>query len=156
MLTLKTIDHINIVVHDMDAMIAFYCDVLGFQKTKDVIIQGNWIQQVVSLPDVKAHVVYLQLPAGPRLELIDYHNPVSPTLPAGSPHHPGLRHMAFEVDDLDLMVAQLKKAGVRLVGQPMTVPDAQVTYDGGIQKRLVYFTDPQGNLLELCSYTSSV
>ena len=28
----------------------------------------------------------------------------------------------------------------------------QVTYAGGVRKRLVYFHDPEGNLLELCEY----
>ncbi len=32
------------------------------------------------------------------------------------------------------------------------VPTSQVTYAGGAQKRLVYFRDPEGNLLELCEY----
>ena len=32
------------------------------------------------------------------------------------------------------------------------VPDAQVRYRGGVRKRLVYFKDPEGNLLEFCEY----
>jgi hypothetical protein len=31
------------------------------------------------------------------------------------------------------------------------VPTAQVAF-AGAQKRLVYFRDPEGNLLELCEY----
>jgi hypothetical protein len=36
-----------------------------------------------------------------------------------------------------------------------SVPDSQVTYAGGVRKRLVYFRDPEGNLLELCEYRSA-
>ena len=33
-----------------------------------------------------------------------------------------------------------------------SVPDSQVTYAEGVRKRLVYFRDPEGNILELCEY----
>ena len=32
------------------------------------------------------------------------------------------------------------------------VPAEQVTYAAGVSKHLVYFRDPEGNLLELCEY----
>jgi catechol 2,3-dioxygenase-like lactoylglutathione lyase family enzyme len=34
------------------------------------------------------------------------------------------------------------------------VPSSQVTYANNVRKRLVYFRDPEGNLLELCEYRS--
>jgi hypothetical protein len=43
---------------------------------------------------------------------------------------------------------------VRFFSQIQLVPDSQVTYAGGLRKRLVYFQDPEGNLLELCEYRS--
>jgi glyoxylase I family protein len=156
---LERIDHINIVVRDLPAMTAFYRDVLGLRVTKEVIISGKWIAAVVGLEDVLADVVYLDMPgagegvAGPRIELIKYHSPAGAEPPGlDLPHTRGLRHMAFRVDAIDPMVASLKQRGVKFFSDVQRVPDSQVTYAGGVRKRLVYFQDPEGNLLELCEY----
>lgn len=150
---LATIDHVNIVVRDLETMVRFYRDVLGMAVTKRATITGDWIEQVVGLKDVEAHVVYLDLPAGPRLELIQYVRPVG-TEPAGLdlPNTLGLRHLAFRVEDIDAVAARLTAAGVKFFSPVQTVPDSQVTYAGSVRKRLVYFADPEGTLLELCSY----
>ena len=61
--------------------------------------------------------------------------------------------MAFRVEDIDAAVARLRTAGVRFFSDAVQqVPDSQVTYAGGIRKRLIYFADPEGNVLELCEY----
>ena len=147
------IDHVNIVVTDLERMITFYRDALGLAVTKRATISGAWIGAVVGLGDVNADVAYLDFPAGPRIELIRYNKPPLPR-PAGvdKPNAPGLRHVAFRVDDIDAAAAKLTAAGVKFFSDVQAVPDAQVTYAGGIRKRLVYFADPEGNLLELCEY----
>jgi catechol 2,3-dioxygenase-like lactoylglutathione lyase family enzyme len=147
------IDHVNLVVEDLEKMIAFYRDALGLSLTKRVTISGQWIGAVVGLGDVNADVVYLDFPQGPRIELIRYNAPITGR-PAGvdKPNAPGLRHMAFKVDDINTLVARLQQAGVRFFSDVQSVPQSQVTYAGGVLKRLVYFQDPEGNLLELCEY----
>jgi catechol 2,3-dioxygenase-like lactoylglutathione lyase family enzyme len=147
------IDHVNIVVSDLAAMTSFYRDVLGLKVTKEATISGEWIGRTVGLGEVHADVVYLDFPAGPRIELIRYNRPSMPR-PADvdKPNSPGLRHMAFRVDDIDATATRLRAAGVRFFSDVQTVPDAQVTYAGGVRKRLIYFQDPEGNLLELCEY----
>jgi catechol 2,3-dioxygenase-like lactoylglutathione lyase family enzyme len=147
------IDHVNLDVEDQEKMIAFYRDALGLSLTKRVTISGQWIGAVVGLGDVNAEVVYLDFPQGPRIELIRYNAPITGR-PAGvdKPNAPGLRHMAFKVDDINTLVARLQQAGVRFFSDVQSVPQSQVTYAGGVRKRLVYFQDPEGNLLELCEY----
>jgi methylmalonyl-CoA/ethylmalonyl-CoA epimerase/glyoxylase I family protein len=61
---------------------------------------------------------------------------------------PGVRHFAFNVDDMDEAVARLQNAGVRFVSPPVTVPFAV----NGKTKRLCYFHDPDGTLLEIAEY----
>ncbi len=150
---IESIDHVNIVVRDLEQMIAFYRDALGFVVTKQVRISGAWIDETVGLNGVEADVVYLDLPAGPRIELIHYDAPggVEPSV-ENDPHVFGLRHMAFRVTDIDALVEKLQSAGVEFQSEIKSVPDSQVTYSGGVRKRLVYFRDPEGNLLELCEY----
>jgi len=147
------IDHINLVVEDLDRMIAFYQDALGLKVTKRATITGDWIGATVGLKDPHADVVYLDLDAGPRIELIRYNHPKLDRPPnVDKPNAPGLRHFAFRVDDIDALVVRLKQVGVRFFADVQKVPDSQVTYAGGIRKRLVYFQDPEGNLLEFCEY----
>ena len=147
------IDHVNFVVRDLEGMTRFYSEVLGFRVVKSVTISGAWIDAVVGLDDVVADVVYLDPPNGPRIELIRYIEPASvgsqePSIASAF----GLRHLAFRVSDIDAALVQLERAGVRANGLVATVPTSQVQYAGGAQKRLVYFYDPEGNLLELCEY----
>jgi catechol 2,3-dioxygenase-like lactoylglutathione lyase family enzyme len=150
---LQQIDHVNIVVNDLPAMKEFYRDVLGLTVTREVTINGAWIDRTVGLTGVEADVVYLDLEEGPRIELIRYRRPAGMASSAsGIPNTAGLRHIAFRVDDLDAAIAQLKSARVKLFSQAQQVPDTQVTYAGGVRKRLVYFLDPENNILELCEY----
>jgi catechol 2,3-dioxygenase-like lactoylglutathione lyase family enzyme/8-oxo-dGTP pyrophosphatase MutT (NUDIX family) len=150
---LRQVDHVNIVVRDIDEMVAFYRDVLGMEVTRDVTISGDWIGKVVGLKNVKARVVYLGLMAGPRIELIKYDKPKAKNPDhTEKPHALGMRHIAFLVRDIDKTVKRLAKAGVRFLSDVQDVPSAQVTYDNDHRKRLVYFHDPEGNLLELCEY----
>ena len=147
------IDHVNIVVQDLERMVAFYGDVLGLSVTKRVTISGEWVAATVGLDEVHADVVYLDFPSGPRIELIRYNRPAMER-PEGvnRPNAPGIRHLALKIDDIDTATARLRAAGVRVFSVIQTVPDSQVTYTGGVRKRLVYFADPEGNLLELCEY----
>ena len=150
---LESIDHVNLVVRDLPRMTRFYQEVLGLQVTKEVTISGDWIDAVVGLSGVTADVVYLELPAGPRIELIYYQQPPSPEpSDTNSAHLPGIRHMAFRVRDIDAVVERLQQAGAEFQSGVAAVPSSQVTYAGDVRKRLVYFRDPKGNLLELCEY----
>ena len=150
---LSSIDHVNLVVTDLARMLAFYRDVLGMTVTKQVTISGDWIGKTVGLNDVRAEVVYLELPSGPRIELIRYLSPDALKVTGVDlPNAIGLRHLAFRVDDIEAAAERLQRAGVELFSDVQTVPDSQVTYAGGVRKRLVYFRDPEGNILELCEY----
>ncbi len=63
----------------------------------------------------------------------------------------GLRHIAFRVDDIHAAAERLKDAGVKLLGDPVVVPETVVTHDAG-HKMLCYFHDPDGVLLEITEY----
>jgi|SRR5581483_5501190 len=146
------IDHVNLVVQDLDAMTAFYETQLGLKVSKRVSISGEWIDHTVGLTNVKADVVYLELKSGPRIELIRYHSPCAPPRSIQPPNAFGLRHIAFKVDAIDPLVERLMAAGVKFFSGVQLVPESQVTYAGGVRKRLVYFRDPEGNVLEFCEY----
>lgn len=149
----KHVDHINIVVHDLERSVHFYTELLGLVETRRAHLTGDWIEAIVGLTNVTADVVYVQPQGGgPRIELIKYHRPEGDVFPDNSlPNTQGLRHIAFQVEDMDEMHQRLKAAGVPFIGPPVTVPAGVVSHDDG-QKSLCYFRDPDGVVLELAAY----
>jgi catechol 2,3-dioxygenase-like lactoylglutathione lyase family enzyme len=151
---IEGIDHVNLVVRDLATMTAFYCEAMECRVTKQVTISGEWIASVVGLQGVVADVVYLDFPMGPRIELIRYRTPEGANWDALSNANSfGIRHIAFRVTDISAAAKRLCQAGVELRSEIATVPQNQVSYEGNASKRLVYFEDPEGNLLELCEYS---
>ena len=149
---MERIDHINFVVDDLDAMTEFYRDTLGLCVTREITISGPWIEAVTGLANAQADVVYLEPETGPGVELIRYRRPQgSRPERLNQANTPGLRHAAFRVDDIDDVIRKLKDAGARVLGDVQEVPTTQVDFSGR-QKRIVYFQDPEGNLLELCQF----
>ena len=147
------VDHINIVVADMERSVQFYEGILGFEETRRAHLEGEWIEAIVGLRGVSADVVYVQPKGGgPRIELIRYHAPEGVVVSETAlPNTVGLRHIAFRVDDMDAMCERLKQAGVELIGKPVRVPENVVSHDAG-HKSLCYFRDPDGVLLEFAHY----
>jgi glyoxylase I family protein len=150
---IRAIDHINIVVADLDRAVRFYTDVLGFVKTKEAYLEGEWIDRIVGLRGVKAQAVFVVAPAGePRIELLCYNSPRGgATMDNSRANTLGLRHVALRVDDMAAMVAKLRAAGVTIFSEPVRVPAGVVQHDAG-EKTLVYFLDPDGVILELAEY----
>ena len=149
----KHVDHINIVVPDLERSVRFYTEALGLRETRRARLTGDWIEAIVGLKGVEADVAFVQPPGGgPRIELIQYHAPLGETFPAHSrPNTHGLRHIAFQIDNMAEMRGRLEAAGVHFFGPPVQVPGGVVEHDDG-RKSLCYFLDPDGVLLELAAY----
>ena len=149
----KHVDHINIVVSDLERSVQFYTHLLGLNETKRARLSGDWIEAIVGLKGVEADVAFVQpMGGGPRIELIQYHAPRGEEFPAHSrPNTHGLRHIAFQTDDMDGLRTRLEAAGVHFFGPPVQVPGGVVDHDDG-HKSLCYFLDPDGVLLELAAY----
>ena len=133
---LESIDHVNLVVRDLEGMAAFYSELLGLPPTKRATISGPWIAAVVGLTDVEADVIYLDLPEGPRVELLRYNRPPAERPDGlGRSNTPGLRHLAFRVRDIDAIVKPASPARRPVLQwRPAQLPDSQVTYAGGVRK----------------------
>lgn len=153
---IRGIDHINLVVSNLERSVRFYCDVLGFRKTHDVFMEGDWIEAIVGLRGVKGKVAFVEPPGGGvRLELLEYVAPTGEAQPENSrANTPGLRHIAFRVENIAAMAEQLRAAGVTLFSDPVRVPAGVVKFAAG-DKTLVYFLDPDGVILELAEYATA-
>ena len=107
------INHLNIVVADMERSLAFYVGLLGMRMTFETDLTGDWIDTVTGLAGVSARCVFCQPSGGGcRLELLEYRLP-----PGADPadnrlaNTRGLRHLAIEVDDLDAAYERLTGSG---------------------------------------------
>jgi glyoxylase I family protein len=151
---IQGIDHLNVVVADMARSLTFYCGVLGFTKTKEAQLSGDWIERIVGLKGVRAHAVFIELPGGgPRIELLNYETPAGVVLRENSrANTPGLRHFALRVSDVAAMAAKLRAAGAEVFSEPVRVPGGVVEFEAGATKTLVYFLDPDGVIIELAEY----
>jgi len=135
-------DHVGIVVDDLAAATAFFV-ALGLElQGETMTVEGRPVDRIVGLEGVRSDVAMMQTPDGTRrLELIKFQSP--PTR-GGDPHAPantpGLRHLAFAVDDIDAVLARLRAHGAELVGEV-------VSY--GNSYRLCYLRGPEGIIVEL-------
>jgi catechol 2,3-dioxygenase-like lactoylglutathione lyase family enzyme len=150
---IDAVDHINLVVSDLERSVQFYTELLGFKEIRRARLEGQWIESIIGLKNVRANVVYLLAPAGePRLELLCYESPKGKSIPAHSRATTiGLRHIAFRVKNIHAAVKRLKEAQIEIVGKTAGVPVTALTHEAG-HKILCYFLDPDGILLELAEY----
>lgn len=143
--SINKIDHINICVTDLEKAKTFFTDLLDFRVETEGTLEGEWIDKVVSLPDVKAKYAKLTLPdSDTALELIQYYNPVGTRDDKMSQaNRIGFRHMALEVTNIEAVYERLKNAGVHIFSE------LQI-YNG--KKKLCYFHGPDDIILELAEY----
>src|SRR3954466_3965608 len=110
-------DHVGIPVADLDTAAAFFVG-LGFEIEGRMVMEGEFVDVVIGIPDSRSEIVMLRPPdGGTGLELSTFSQPA---LEPGSPNaispELGLRNVAFEVDDLDAILNRLAADGYGLVG----------------------------------------
>jgi catechol 2,3-dioxygenase-like lactoylglutathione lyase family enzyme len=134
-------EHVGIVVDDLGAAIEFFVQ-LGLELQGKGLVEGRWVDRVVGLEGVRADIAMLQTPDGHgRLELTEFHTPSPQPGDKHAPaNRPGIRHVAFAVEDIDAVVARLRAQGVELVGELERYEDSY---------RLCYVRGPEGIIVEL-------
>jgi len=138
---IRHVDHIGIVVNDLAAAKDFFVE-LGFSVLGEAAVQGEWVERIIGLNNVQEDVVMVQAPDGQlNLELVKFHRPVDKKgIKTSSANTLGLRHIAFQVDDIERIVRNLKQKGSELVGEIQTYEESY---------KLCYIRGPEGIILEL-------
>ena len=135
-------DHVSVVVDDLEAAIAFFVE-LGMELEGKAPIEGRGVDRVNGLDGVRVDIAMMRVPEGHgRLELTKFHTPtaVSAEPENAPPNTLGLRSIMFAVDDIDAAVAGLRAKGAELVGE---VAQYQDSY------RLCYVRGPEGIIVAL-------
>lgn len=123
---LNRIHHAAIICSDYAVSRHFYTQVLGLTVLSEHYREAR-----------RSHKLDLALPDGGSIELFSFPDP--PPRPS-YPEARGLRHLAFEVDDVAACKAALEAQGVTV--EPVRIDE----YTG---RRFVFFADPDGLPLEL-------
>lgn len=123
---LNRIHHVAIICSDYTLSKDFYVNILGLK-----------ILQEVYREERKSYKLDLSVNGLYQIELFSFENP--PVRSSG-PESTGLRHLAFEVDDVAKVAAELNTKGVET--EPLRIDE----YTG---KQFTFFRDPDGLPLEI-------
>jgi catechol 2,3-dioxygenase-like lactoylglutathione lyase family enzyme len=133
--------HVGLVVEDLDETVRFLT-LLGFDCGEPGVLSGEWIDRIIGLDDVTIETVMVRAPDGSDIfEVVRFHSPSAVAgEPAPAANRPGLRHIAFTVDDLRGVVDRVREAGWETVGE---IVDYENTF------LLCYVRGPEGLIFEL-------
>jgi catechol 2,3-dioxygenase-like lactoylglutathione lyase family enzyme len=140
-MTIQRMEHVGIVVDDLAAATAFFLE-LGLKLQGEGLVEGGWVDRVVGLEGVRVEFAMVETPNGNGgLELVKFHAPLGRGGDRHAPANtPGIRHVAFAVDDIDAAVAKCRARGAELVGDVENYEDIY---------RLCYVRGPEGIIVEL-------
>jgi catechol 2,3-dioxygenase-like lactoylglutathione lyase family enzyme len=140
-MAIQRMEHVGIVVDDLAAATEFFVE-LGLELQGEGSVEGRWVDRVVGLDGVRVEYAMVQAPDGNgRLELVKFHSPSTQGGNRDAPANtPGIRHIAFAVEDIDAVVAGLRARGAELVGELERYEDSY---------RLCYVRGPEGIIVEL-------
>ena len=107
-MAIQGMEHVGIVVDDLAAEAEFFVE-LGLVLQDEGPVEGRWVDRIVGLEGVRADTALMQTPDGNgRLELVKFHSPSNQGDNRPAPANtPGIRHVAFAVEDIDAVVAGL-------------------------------------------------
>jgi methylmalonyl-CoA epimerase len=122
MRVLGRIDHIGVATDDLDAAVALYEGTLGMPVAHRETVESQGVEAV--LLDIGEGHVELLRPLGPDTPIGRYLND----------RGPGLHHVAYAVDDIDVVLGKLKEAGIEMIDSEPRV---------GIRQSRVAFVHPR-------------
>jgi methylmalonyl-CoA/ethylmalonyl-CoA epimerase len=114
MAVVKSINHVAVVVSNMEQSLAFWRDALGIE-----------LHELRDVPAEKSQVAFLPL-AGAEVELVMPTSDDSGIAKYLAKRGQGMHHLCLEVDDIAGMLAQLKEKNIRLINEePRTGADGK-------------------------------
>ena len=123
---LLSIHHIAIICSDYIRSKQFYSEILGLKVIRETFRESR-----------ASYKLDLELPDGSQIELFSFPNPPQR---ASRPEAQGLRHLAFEVANVDELVKYLNERGV--VTEPVRIDELT-------GKKFTFFVDPDDLPLEV-------
>lgn len=126
MLNIKKIHHIAIIASDYEKSKYFYTEILGFKILKETYRAKR-----------DSYKLDLMIDGEYQIELFSF---VNPPKRLTNPEAAGLRHLAFEVDNIEDSIKYLKEKNIEV--EPVRVDEIT-------NKKFTFFKDPDDLPLEL-------
>ena len=143
--------HTNLIAEDWRRLANFYQHVFGcvpIPPERD--FQGEKLEAGTGIPGAHLRGAHLQLPGfgdnGPTLEIFNYN--ILEQRSKTAVNRPGFGHIAFSVDDVAAAQTVVLQAGGNVIGEIVTLQVAT-----GAKVTWCYVTDPEGNIIELQSWS---
>ena len=136
--------HGGITVSDMERSLRFYQEGLGLEIEFDRILDAPYLREVLALSFDEIRAVYLNIPGGGFVELLEYRG-IEKMSAAARLCDYGAGHLCFYVDDIDGLFGRLRGLGYE------TRSEGVVNINAGPNTgaRSIYFLDPDGYPVEL-------
>ena len=114
---IKKVNHVAIVVEDIDQALVFWQDALDLP-----------LQKIEDVPSEKVRVAFLPI-GDSEVELVQPTEEESGISKFLRDRGPGLHHMCFEVEDIDQTLLRLKTKGIRVINEsPIQLPGRKMTF----------------------------
>lgn len=141
---------VGITVSDLDRAVAFFSDVLTFERVAETKLSGGEFAQLQNLVSPRARAACLRL-GDERIELTEYESPKGRAFPVDSRSNDRwFQHIAIVVSDMEKAHAWLHEKMVRHASKdPQRLPDWNKSAAG---IKAFYFRDPDGHFLELLEF----
>ena len=147
---IRAVEAVGLTVADMERSVAFYSQVLGFEKVSDVEVWGEDYERLQGVFGLRMRVVRMRL-GDESIELAEYLTPKGRPSPVDARSHDRwFQHIALIVGDMDRAYQWLRQHRVEHASPaPQRLPDWNPNA-GGI--RAFYFKDPDGHPLEILQF----
>ncbi|MBL8208378.1 MAG: VOC family protein [Blastocatellia bacterium] len=144
------VDAPGFTVSDADRSVAFFQQVLSFEKVSDMEITGTEYEHLQGVFGVRMRMVRMKLGAE-FIELTEYLAPKGKPIPADARSNDrSFQHIAIIVSDMEKAYQWLRKHKVTHVStEPQRLPDWNKNASG---IKAFYFTDPDGHALEVLEF----
>jgi lactoylglutathione lyase len=136
--------HGGITVSEMDRSLVFYRDGLELEQEFDRMLDAPYLKEVLGLSFDAIRAVYLRIPGGGFVELLEYRG-IERFPAAARPCDPGAGHLCLYVDDVQAVFDRLTGLGFRARHGAVT----DITAGPNAGARSAYFADPDGYYVEL-------
>lgn len=133
--------HVGLVVEDLDETVRFLA-LLGFDCGEPGVFTGEWADRIMGLENVTVEIVMARVPdGGDMFEVLRFDSPSARAQEPGlAANRPGLRHVAFRVDDVRGVVDRVREAGWETVGEIVGSENTSL---------FCYVRGPEGLIVEL-------
>lgn len=127
----KRIDHIGIVVPEIESALPFWRDAMGIELT-----------HIEDVPEQKSKVAFLPV-SGSEVELVQPTSDDSGVARFLQKRGAGMHHLCLEVDDIEAYLSSLKDKGIRLINE------TPLSGSGGKKMAFIHPESTGGVLVEL-------